>query len=172
MKRKDEINMTCVCSKNQKFKVYDIDNTCRSEYEKYFDYCFEVDPLIASSVALLNEKGYITEIACSEHFHNRIICDSYIPEEKPNGTIFSIPQGELIECYVETQIIPHKSVICFKEEQHFSTLPQDWNMKKNICLYHTYEKDLSEFDFYIQQIMAIKHLYEWADNLERKETEK
>lgn len=165
--------MTCVCSKNKEFKVYDFDQICAAcKLKNHFDKCFQVDTLIASSVALLNEKGYITEYSCSEHFHDKIICESYIPEEKPDGTIFSIPQSELVDCYVETQIIQQKSVICFKEEQHFSALPFGWIMEENICLCHTYEKDLSEFDFYIQQVMAIKQLYEWVENLERRNTNK
>ena len=41
------------------------------DISKYFDFVItDIDILIASSIALLNEKGYTTEASCAEHYHS------------------------------------------------------------------------------------------------------
>lgn len=160
------MQMTYVCSKNGKFDTYDIDDNCDlNDLNEYFDIFFNVDTLMASPVALLNQKGYITEMSCSGHFIKSICCDSYVQQSKPLNTLVEKSENDLIRCYSVENILDNKSFIRFRHNYNFSILPQKWKLVDNTYLYFEYEKDLTEFEFYIAQVQAIKNLYDWVETL-------
>lgn len=158
--------MAYVYSINGKFKVCDIDENCDvMELSKHFEDFFEVDTLIASSVALLNEKGYKTEMSCSGHYIPLMQCVHKTPEERIKGTIIEVVEDKIVDRYVLTDIEDKTSFINFREKQNFINLPLGWGFRNDIQLYYEYAHNISETEFYIQRSKAMKQLYDWVSDL-------
>ena len=155
--------MTIIGKKDGKLKSYDIDSLCAFvDLKKYFDEIFEIDSRMATIIILLNEKGYLTEMSCEEHYNNSIESDFFSEDEIPADTIVENKTEDGNECYYIIQNSIQRSFVRFKDAYNFAQLPQGWKMEGKVYLYHEYDFDLSEYDFYIEQSKALKMLYDWA----------
>lgn len=162
--------MTGIFIKNKKHHIYFLEKSVDilELVNSYFEDYFEVDPLIASSVMLLNEKGYITEMSCSGHFHERLLLsDPCFEEEILDGCLQRKENSDgMFECLYQEKCTIQNSFVRFYSEYDFESLPFDWHSKdNNRFLYHEYKTNLTEFEFYEQQIKGLKNLYEWVNSL-------
>ena len=98
--------MAYICKKNENFYVYDSEQDIDiGELGKYFDFIIsDIDTLIASSIALLNEKGYTTESSCAEHYHPFLRREeTYLIQDVPSNAIYCKKDaaGEMEFCYID-----------------------------------------------------------------------
>ena len=164
--------MAYICKKNGKFYVYDLEEEPdMEELRKYFDFVItDIDILIASSIALLNEKGYTTEASCAEHYHSFLRCEeTYYEQDIPPNAVYSKTDGngEIKYCYIDHCDI-QRSYVEFCDRYDFSTLPLGWNFSKGCFLYYKYDSNLNEYDFYKKQAEALGNLYDWVISLPNK----
>lgn len=158
--------MTYVCVKGNNYNVFDVSNEIGSmARNKMYDTMFEVDSMIATPVALLNEKGYITEMSCAAHYHDRLEIDGFIFEEIPENCIYKEDDDDVFDCVYSSKTIPDRSFVRFQESFAFNELPNGWKLKDKVYLYHQYPDGISEFDFYEEQAAALKSLYKWIIEL-------
>lgn len=161
--------MTYVCLKDGKYRVFDISETEKSNLEikldDIFETSFEVDDMIAAPVALLNEKGYVTDVSCAAHYHDRLRVDVFTFDEKPSTCLWETEDNGIYNCCYEETINPQKSFVRFFDEYAFKTLPDGWKIEGGNYIYYEYPKRISEYDFYEMQIAALKALWNWVKEL-------
>ena len=154
-----ELDMAYVCKEHENFYVYDSEQDIDiGELGKYFDVVIpDIDILIASSIALLNEKGYTTELSCAEHYHSFLRCEeTYLIKDD---------DGEMKFCYIDHCKI-QRSYVEFRDQHEFNTLPIGWKISKGCYLYYEYDSNLKEYEFYKQQAEALGNLYDWVLSLQ------
>ncbi|MBQ8817053.1 MAG: hypothetical protein IJZ83_00580 [Clostridia bacterium] len=158
---------TFICKKGEQTFVFDISCDCNFDFLFHkFDSAFDVDPLIATCIKILNDKGYSTEMSCSEHFCKRLNCEELDTNELPQNILYKQEKDDnLCDCYYIEECRPQHSSIRFCKKYNFKSLPLDWKFSDDCFLYFSYPSTLSEYEFYKLQAEAMYNLYNWANEL-------
>lgn len=124
-----------------------------------------IDELIAYPLAILNNKGYITEFSCSGH---KFIATSYLESEKTinpdSKIIFSEYAKEYDSICIYEYLPSDEMYVLFEKEHNFKSLPDHWKLdgKK---LFVKINSSLGHFNFYRNIIDEAEKLTIWANDL-------
>lgn len=140
---------------------------CNSDIEHNV---FEVDELIAEQLAMLCNKGYITEYSCSGHPFG--IC-SYTIKEDANAQNTVIPEEHIAVTQFEGSAIAvcdlekhleDEPYIVFKEAYRFASFPNGWTYDGNATLRAKIQAT-STTDFFRKVLSTVEELDKWISTL-------
>lgn len=129
---------------------------------------FEVDERIAEPVAMLCNKGYLTEYSCSGHPFSDCSYEVFENEQDFESTEYVAKKQDsdtkgFYVCYLKEK--PNDQMyISFKEPYKFELLPEGWTYEgQQKLMKNIYANDA--VDFFKQSIVAIEKLTEWIKRL-------
>lgn len=173
--RKRDVHMSetawIFCSQGQYHITHDFDDDlCDILFEERD--VFEVDERIAEPVAMLCNKGYITDHSCSGHPFP--ICSYDMAENEQDievgkyvATYRDSNTGEWHMCYLEEKI-DDDMYISFIEPYKFDSFPKGWRYEsQGVLRKHIHAE--SRIDFFKQSITSIETLTDWIKHLPKKE---
>ena len=127
---------------------------------------FEVDELLAYPVALLCNKGYVTEMSCAGHAYGSV----YYKDEKDFDVIKDVElMREYVKDYETTYVVCHGlpepgTFIRFVKDFTLAELPAGWIYKDNLLKYEMpMKKDASTY--YKELTEIILELTKWIEKL-------
>ena len=147
-------------------------NVCMHKYIdkntfEILDNVFEVDELIASSISLLNKKGYHTLFSCGGHVKDPRIYEKYniAKDDVIEDYAYKIDNNNVLEPYSFTSIY-----IKFNKKYFFENLPENFellddNILEKIIYYYdnNIKRESKEIDNEIIKYNNI--LYTWCEKL-------
>ena len=137
--------------------------------------CYEIDELMALPIALLNNKGYITEMSCSGHGVGDLCCEvtveANINNLKEEGSFITVQyssefKSEFVYWVGEKT---DEAFIVFKEAEKFPNIPAGWQYK-NKRLSYSLDSTGNPMTIYKQAATALEILMEWIESLPKCHT--
>lgn len=130
---------------------------------------FEVDELIAESLAMLCNKGYITKYSCSGHPFPSCCytviedCEQQLSIAKEDHiAVTAFGEAALAICDMDGYL-SNEIYILFEKEYLFPTIPNGWNYVNGKL--SSYVQATDTIDFFRTILLAIEQLNEWINGL-------
>ena len=141
------------------------DDLCNLSFD-----AISVDELIAETLVLLCNKGYITEYSCSGHPYNS--CQYTLIEEESSKSDLDAENHIAITDFEDTDakfvcdidsIIEDEAYISFFNEHNFNNIPGTWEYSNKLLRKKI--RAMTVLDFYQQVIDALRELTDWIHKL-------
>lgn len=134
---------------------------------------FEVDPLIANIISILNKKGYETKASCESHykteFVENFVADIEFLDEVKSNNHYIVRNIRKKDFEYAGEICGDSIYILFSKLYDFNNLPDGFHLSDDklqlshdIYYYNENDERISKIEFEKDKNKHLKFLLEWA----------